>query len=124
MVVNGLTALDRIYQVMADGGVGIFLGWPKTYDPDRTPGIQQNGFSPTIGTYKMSKTAHWENLMTSIATNLARLLNGVQRPDDFYTFGTCEIFAPGVEVRGDGPIGLPLLPAQAEQLGAVAEPAP
>jgi predicted 2-oxoglutarate/Fe(II)-dependent dioxygenase YbiX len=62
--------------------------------------------------------------MPSIATKLAQLLNGVRRPGDFYTFGTCEIFAPGLEVRGVGPIALPLLPIQAEQLVAVAERAP
>jgi predicted 2-oxoglutarate/Fe(II)-dependent dioxygenase YbiX len=72
----------------------------------------------------MSKTAPWENRMPPIATNLARLLNGVQRPGDFYTFGTCEIFAPGLEIRGVGPIALPLLPVQAQQLVAVAERAP
>jgi hypothetical protein len=34
MVVNVLTALDRIDPVLADTAVGIFLGWPQTYDPD------------------------------------------------------------------------------------------
>jgi predicted 2-oxoglutarate/Fe(II)-dependent dioxygenase YbiX len=62
--------------------------------------------------------------MPSIAAELAQLLNGVRRAGDFYTFGTCEIFAPSLEVRGVGPIALPLLPVQAEQLVAVAERAP
>jgi len=62
--------------------------------------------------------------MSSIASELARLLNGVQRPGDFCTGGVCPIFSPGLEVAGVGPIALPLLPVQAEQLVAVAERAP
>ena len=62
--------------------------------------------------------------MPSFATELARLLNGVQRHGDFCAVGTCEIFVPGLEVEGNGPIALPLLPTQAEQLIAVAKRAP
>ena len=62
--------------------------------------------------------------MPSFATELAQLLNGVQRPGDFCAVGTCEVFAPGLEVEGIGPIALPLLPTQAEQLIAVAKRAP
>ena len=62
--------------------------------------------------------------MSSVATDLAGLLNGVQRPGDFCTVGACEIFAPGLDVEGVGPISLPLLPVQAKQLVAVAERAP
>jgi len=62
--------------------------------------------------------------MSSTATDLARLLNGVERPGDFCTGGVCETFPPGLEVDGVGPIALPLLPVQAEQLVAVAERAP
>ncbi len=62
--------------------------------------------------------------MPSFATELAQLLNGVQRPGDFCAVGTCEVFAPGLEVEGIGPIALPLLPIQAEQLIAVAKRAP
>jgi hypothetical protein len=62
--------------------------------------------------------------MVSIATGLAALLDGVDRPGDFYAAGTCEIFAPGLEVQGVGPIALALLPVQAEQLIAVAQRAP
>ena len=62
--------------------------------------------------------------MSSIALDLAALLGGVDRPGDFYTAGTCEIFAPGLDVRGVGPIALPLLPVQAEQLIAIAQHAP
>jgi hypothetical protein len=60
----------------------------------------------------------------SFATELAQLLNGVQRPGDFCAVGTCDVFAPGLEVEGIGPIALPLLPIQAEQLIAVAKRAP
>jgi hypothetical protein len=60
----------------------------------------------------------------SFATELAQLLNGVRRPGDFCAVGTCEVFAPGLEVEGIGPIALPLLPTQAEQLIAVAKRAP
>ncbi len=62
--------------------------------------------------------------MTDLATDLAALLAGVSRPGDFHTHGIAEIFAPGLEVRGVGPVALPLLPAQAEQLIAVASQAP
>ena len=62
--------------------------------------------------------------MSSITTELARLLDMVQRPGDFYATGSTEIFTPSLEVDGVGPIALPLLPVQAEQLIAVAEQAP
>ncbi len=62
--------------------------------------------------------------MRSFATELAQLLQDVQRPGDFCAAGACEIFVPGLEVEGVGPIALPLLPAQAEQLISVAERAP
>ena len=66
----------------------------------------------------------WRKFMSSITTELARLLDTVQRPGDFYATGSTEIFAPSLEVDGVGPIALPLLPVQAEQLIAVAEQAP
>ena len=62
--------------------------------------------------------------MSAITTELAELLSTVQRPGDFYTTGTTEFFTPHLEVEGVGPIALPLLPVQAEQLIAVAEQAP
>jgi len=62
--------------------------------------------------------------VSSVATDLARLLDGIEHPGDFCTVGVCEVFAPGLEVEGVGPIALPLLPVQAEQLVAVAERAP
>jgi len=46
------------------------------------------------------------------------------RPGDFYAHGTAELLPPSLSVDGVGPIALPLLPAQAEQLVAVAERAP
>jgi predicted 2-oxoglutarate/Fe(II)-dependent dioxygenase YbiX len=62
--------------------------------------------------------------MASFTTELAEILQTVQRPGDFYTAGTTDIFAPRLEVVGVGPIALPLLPVQAQQLIAVAAPAP
>src|SRR5690349_13123431 len=49
--------------------------------------------------------------MTTIPADLATLLARVRRPGDFFAAGTAELLAP-------------LLPAQADQLAAVAEPAP
>jgi predicted 2-oxoglutarate/Fe(II)-dependent dioxygenase YbiX len=62
--------------------------------------------------------------MLSMAKSLAALLDEVQRPGDFYTSGTHEISAPGLEIDEVGPIALPLLMVQAAQLIAVAERAP
>jgi predicted 2-oxoglutarate/Fe(II)-dependent dioxygenase YbiX len=62
--------------------------------------------------------------MLSMAKSLAALLDGVQRPGDFYTSGTHEISAPALEIEGVGTIALPLLAVQAEQMIAVAEAAP
>lgn len=62
--------------------------------------------------------------MSSLTTELAEILSTVQRPGDFYTTGTTDIFAPSLDVVGVGPIALPLLPVQAQQLMAVAERAP
>jgi len=62
--------------------------------------------------------------MSSIATDLAAVLSTIRRPGDFFVSGTTELLAPLLEVDGVGPIALPLLPMQAEQLVAVAEHAP
>ena len=62
--------------------------------------------------------------MAALTTKLAETLHTVQRPGDFYTTGTTDIFAPRLDVAGVGPIALPLLPVQAQQLLAVAEQAP
>jgi predicted 2-oxoglutarate/Fe(II)-dependent dioxygenase YbiX len=63
-------------------------------------------------------------MMSSITTELTEILKTIDRPGNFYTAGTTEIFAPHIEVEGVGPIALPLLPIQVEQLVAVAEQAP
>lgn len=62
--------------------------------------------------------------MASLTDTLAEILDTVQRPGGFYVTGTLDIFAPSLEVEGVGPLALPLLPAQAQQLIAVAEQAP
>ncbi|MDR3533634.1 MAG: 2OG-Fe(II) oxygenase [Rhodopila sp.] len=62
--------------------------------------------------------------MSSIATDLAEALSTVRRPGAFFVAGTEEMRAPGLAVEGIGPIALPLLPVQAEQLIAAAERAP
>ena len=55
---------------------------------------------------------------------LAQWLDGIDRPGDFSTAGTCDLPSPGLAVEGVGVVALPLLPFQAEQLIAVAEQAP
>jgi predicted 2-oxoglutarate/Fe(II)-dependent dioxygenase YbiX len=62
--------------------------------------------------------------MSVVTTHLAELLQQARRPGDFYTHGTTALLAPSLSVDGVGPIALPLLPVQAEQLVAVAERAP
>jgi hypothetical protein len=62
--------------------------------------------------------------MSSITTTFAAALSTVHRPGDFFTAGTQETAVPRLDVEGVGPIALPLLPMQAEQLIASAERAP
>jgi predicted 2-oxoglutarate/Fe(II)-dependent dioxygenase YbiX len=62
--------------------------------------------------------------MGSLATELADILSTVRRPGDFFASGRIELLTPRLEVDGVGPIALPLLPMQAEQLVAAAERAP
>ena len=62
--------------------------------------------------------------MSSIATEFAGIVGAVRRPGDFCVTGTAELRPPVLEVAGVGRVALPLLPAQAAQLAAVAEPAP
>jgi 2OG-Fe(II) oxygenase superfamily len=62
--------------------------------------------------------------MSTITADLAALLATVVRPGDFFTAGTAELLAPSLRVDGVGPVALPLLPMQAEQLIAVAQQAP
>ena len=59
-----------------------------------------------------------------IAADLAAALGKVRRPGDFFAAGTAELLPPLLEVDGIGPIALPLLPIQATELIAVADPAP
>jgi hypothetical protein len=62
--------------------------------------------------------------MAKLTKDLASLLGTVRRPGDFYVAGTIEFLAPVLEVEGVGRVALPLLPMQAEQLIAAADPAP
>ncbi len=62
--------------------------------------------------------------MTSIAHELARILPTLRRHGNFYAAGTSETIQPNLEIDGVGRISLPLLPAQAEQLIAIAARAP
>jgi predicted 2-oxoglutarate/Fe(II)-dependent dioxygenase YbiX len=62
--------------------------------------------------------------MESINDALAAVLQGVRTPGDFFATGHCAMHVPLIEVDGAGPIALPLLPAQAAQIIAVAERAP
>lgn len=62
--------------------------------------------------------------MPAIPLELARVLQTVRRPGDFFATGRIEIFAPKIEVEGVGAISLPLLESQAGQLIAIAEQAP
>jgi hypothetical protein len=63
-------------------------------------------------------------VVTDICQKLADVLSTVQRPGDFYTTGNLELPAPRLLVEGVGQIAFPLLPAQGEQLIAVAQRAP
>jgi predicted 2-oxoglutarate/Fe(II)-dependent dioxygenase YbiX len=62
--------------------------------------------------------------MISISAKLAELLGTVRHPGDFYASGRVALSIPRLEVDGVGPVALPLLPVQAEQLIAVATRAP
>jgi len=52
---------------------------------------------------------------------LTSILQTVQTPGDFFAAGECALHVPLIEVDSAGPIALPVLPAQATQLVAVAE---
>jgi hypothetical protein len=52
------------------------------------------------------------------------LLRSVRTPGDFCTAGRFTMPMPRIEVQAVGPIALPLLPVQAEQLVATADRAP
>ncbi len=62
--------------------------------------------------------------MSATGAALLERLQSVERPGDFCTGGLRTIFMPAIDVAGVGRIALPLLPAQAEALVAIAEAAP
>jgi hypothetical protein len=62
--------------------------------------------------------------MPSIGARLLDSLRSVERPGDFCVGGIREVFMPAIDVDGVGRIAFPVLPAQAEQLVAIAEAAP
>ncbi|MFL5256300.1 MAG: 2OG-Fe(II) oxygenase [Rhodopila sp.] len=62
--------------------------------------------------------------MPALTADFARILEHVRRPGDFFVSGTVDLRTPSLRVDGVGPLALPLLPAQAAHLAAVAEPAP
>ena len=62
--------------------------------------------------------------MSTLTDQLAALLSTVRTPGDFCTAGTRAMPLPGLVVEGVGPIALPLLQVQADQLIAIAERAP
>lgn len=62
--------------------------------------------------------------MLKLAQSFAQLLDTIHRPGIFFASGRINIFLPRIQVAGVGTLSLPLLPAQAAQLAAVAEQAP
>lgn len=62
--------------------------------------------------------------MPHLANQIAAILSQVQHPGEFYASGTLDMHPFQLQVEGLGPIAMPLLPVQAEQLVALAEQAP
>ncbi|WP_058553348.1 2OG-Fe(II) oxygenase [Thiohalocapsa sp. ML1] len=62
--------------------------------------------------------------MPSLQHAFAEILARIDRPGDYFAAGTIDMYPPRLSVAGVGTVALPLLPAQAEQLLAVAEQAP
>ena len=62
--------------------------------------------------------------MSSIGVKLLDCLCSVERPGDFCVGGVREVFTPAIDVDGVGRIAFPILPAQAEQIVAIAAAAP
>jgi len=62
--------------------------------------------------------------MSKIAASLPKLLGSIERPGDFSVGGLRPSLLPVIDVEGVGRIAFPVLPAQAEQLIAIAEAAP
>jgi len=63
-------------------------------------------------------------MTANLTDELASVLSIVSVPGDFHAAGTVSVQLPRLEVQGVGPIALPLLPAQTQQLIAAAERAP
>ena len=59
-----------------------------------------------------------------ITNDLAAQLRAVRTPGDFFVAGVSVTPLPVLVVDGVGPVALPLLPAQAQQLIAVVQRAP
>ncbi len=62
--------------------------------------------------------------MPHLASQIAAILSQVQHPGEFHASGTLDMHPFQLQVEGLGPIAMPLLPVQAEQLVALAEQAP
>ena len=62
--------------------------------------------------------------MTSLTSAFSVLLQPVTHPGDFCISGTIELFTPSLDVEGVGPVAIPCLPIQMEQLIAASTPAP
>lgn len=62
--------------------------------------------------------------MSKLVHQFVKVLQAIDRPGDFCISGHIDIHTPLLEVTGVGPIALPLLPIQAEQLLKIATPAP
>ncbi len=62
--------------------------------------------------------------MSSVAADLLKILQQVDRPGSFCVSGKAPPVLPGLEVQGLGTIGLPLGDAQAAELASLCHPAP
>jgi len=51
-----------------------------------------------------------------VAEKLSRVLEKIDRPGSFCVSGSAPVVLPGLEVKGLGPIGLPLTATQAKEL--------
>jgi hypothetical protein len=59
-----------------------------------------------------------------VLDDLSEALDQIDRPGSFCAHGSAPVVLPGLEVKGLGPIGLPLADAQAKALIAHCEQAP
>lgn len=83
------------------------------------PDIRHDQFPIPEGVKVMSEFA-----ILSFASDFASCLTTVRRSGDFWVSGTALLGLPSLEVDGVGPIALPLLPLQAEQLISYGDAAP